>query len=405
MSLSERLMNERRKWKAETFPYDYYLPDDTPECQYCLTEKQAEILRGMLQPLAWKTRWWSDSDAEIDQDTIEAYRDDIIRRLMMACCDTEFGVIFRWTEDGVLQKSTDGGTTWEDAPEDDPRNSSPVFPPVAGDPSPDKRCIAANSVKTLIKEQVGDQLTDDMSRYTLGQVISDWVNTLLQSSNQFDAIIQIVTNQILALVIATLRPALTDDVYNQLECCVYNNMADDLSFDDSQWEAVRTCISDTIDGIAGIFLEHLIYLIGKVGLTNLARSQAATDGDCSECSTDCGGDWDAGTWHSGVFVPLGTITSRTSTTITISSVDRGDGQQSVYLSSTSSDSCCDITDIHLNSGGPLSNMATGGALIACGTDHNYTNFVTVGLTPLNNINSIFIPFDAVGEITVTFSEV
>jgi len=333
MSLSERQINDRRRWKAEGFPYDYYLPDDTPECQYCLTEKQAEILRGMLQPLAWKTRWWSDSDAEIDQDTIEAYRDDIIRRLMMACCDTEFGVIFRWIEDGVLQKSTDGGTTWEDAPEDDPRNSSPVFPPVAGDPSPDKRCIAANSVKTLIKEQVGDQLTDDMSRYTLGQVISDWVNTLLQSSNPFDAIIQIVTNQILALVIATLRPALTDDVYNELECCVYCNMADDLSFDDAQWTAVRTCITTNISGIAGVFLEHLIYLIGKVGLTNLARSQAAIDGDCSTCCPSCADLWDV---YDGTH---GTITSRDADQITI---DAGlvAGNYYVILSTMDADICC-----------------------------------------------------------------
>jgi len=333
MSLSERQINDRRRWKAEGFPYDYYLPDDTPECQYCLTEKQAEILRGMLQPLAWKTRWWSDSDATIDQDTIEAYRDDIIRRLMMACCDSEFGVIFRWTEDGILQKSTDGGTTWEDAPEDDPRNSSPLFPPVAGDPSPDKKCIAANSVKTLIKEQVGDQLTDDMSRYTLGQVISDWVNTLLQSSNPFDAIIQIVTNQILALVIATLRPALTDDVYNELECCVYCNMAEDLSFDDDQWAAVRTCITTNISGIAGVFLEHLIYLIGKVGLTNLARSQAAIDGDCSACCPSCADLWDV---YDGTH---GTITSRDADQITIDAGFIG-ASYYVIISTMSADVCC-----------------------------------------------------------------
>jgi len=306
MSLSERLMNDRRQWKAETFPYDYYLPDDTEECQYCLTEKQAEILRGMLQPLAWKTRWWSDSDATIDQDTIEAYRDDIIRRLMMSCCDSEFGTIFQWTVDGVLQKSTDGGATWQDAPEDDPRNSSPVYPPVAGDTSDEKRCIAANSVKTLVKEQIGDQLTDDMSRYTLGQLISDWVNTILQTSNPFEAIVTIVTNQILALVIATLRPALTDDVYSDFECCVYENMADDLSFDDAQWAAVRSCITDKIGGIAGIFLEHLVYLIGKVVLTNLARSQAATDGDCSacDCTDGCTVEWTFYGVHSDTIVKI-----------------------------------------------------------------------------------------------------
>ena len=380
MSLSERQINDRRRWKAEGFPYDYYLPDDTPECQYCLTEKQAEILRGMLQPLAWKTRWWSDSDAEIDQDTIEAYRDDIIRRLMMACCDTEFGVIFRWTEDGVLQKSSDGGATWEDAPEDDPRNSSPVFPPVAGDPSPDKKCIAANSVKTLIKEQVGDQLTDDMSRYTLGQVISDWVNTLLQSSNPFDAIIQIVTNQILALVIATLRPALTDDVYNELECCVYCNMADDLSFSDAQWTAVRTCITDNISGIAGVFLEHLIYLIGKVGLTNLARSQAATDGDCSECCPSCIGLFQLGIPNPNLgdtMVAVGTLVDSGDDWWTIASVDRGDGQQVIWVSAIDGNSCCNMLRETVGAVSPH----TITFFTDCGTVAQYSNNVENDLLP------------------------
>jgi len=341
--MSEQQIDLRRNWKAETFEYDIYIPDESEECQYCLTRKQAEILSAIVTPLAWKTRWWSDVGTDIDQDTIEAFRDDIIRRLMMSCCGGEFETIFRWTEDGTLQSSTDGGTTWQDDPQDDPRNSSPIFPPVPGDVTDDKKCIAATSAMTLIKEQVGDQLTDDMSRYTLGQIISDWVNTVLQTSNVFEAIVTIVTNQILALVIATLRPALTDSVYDKLKCCILSSMADDLSFDDAQWTAVRSCITSDISGIAGVFFEHLIYLIGKVGLTNLVRSQAATSGDCS-CGVGCDDlpNWDV-VIAGGI---VGTITAQSTTELDVNnSMVNTDGRYYIQIQSDDDNNCCTFTSV------------------------------------------------------------
>lgn len=290
--MTERQANDRRNWKAMLFPYDTFIPDESEECQYCLTDKQATYLRGLLEPAGWKTRWWSDEN-EIDQDKIESFRDDLIRRLMMPCCGGEFEIIFQWTEDGVLQQSSDGGATWEDAPQEDPRNSSTVYPPTPGEPSDDKKCIAAAGMALLVKEGVGDQLTDDMGRYTLGQLISDWVTTIIQSSNPFEALIQIVTNQIFALLISAVRAALTEEVYHTLQCIFYCNIEDDLSFTDEGWAQVRSDILDQIPGIAGVFLEHLVFLLGKVGLTNLARSQAATEGECSECDCNptCGAEW------------------------------------------------------------------------------------------------------------------
>jgi hypothetical protein len=145
----------------------------------------------------------------------------------------------------------------------------------------------------LIEEQVGGNLTDDMSRYTLNQLIHDWVTTLVETSNPFEALMTIAANQIFALVIAAVRAALTDPVYAQLKCIFYDNILEDLSFDSDGWEAVRSEITSVIGGVAGIFLEHLVYLLGVVGLTNLARSQAATEGDCGSCDclVDCVDTW------------------------------------------------------------------------------------------------------------------
>lgn len=204
------------------------------------------------------------------------------------CCETII-LIFRITIDGTVESSDDGGITWDPAPQYDPRNNSPQFPPIMGDDGDDKKCVAATGMADLIKEQVGDNLTDDMSRYTLSQLITDWINTMLATSNIFQALLTVITNQIFALSIAIVRPALTTDVYDDLKCIFYCNMGDDASFNASQWAQVRSDITSKITGIAGVFLEHLIFLLGVVGLSNLARSAGATTGDCSDCECSaCG---------------------------------------------------------------------------------------------------------------------
>ncbi len=344
--MTERQVNERRNWKAETFPYDYFFPDETTECQYCLTDKQAELLRGLLQPIGWNTRWWSDEDTTIDIDTIEAFRDDIIRRLMMSCCGDEAPIQFRWTIDGILQKSTDGGETWEDAPELDPRNNSPQFPPVPGEPSFDKRCIAATGMSTLIKAQVGDNLTDDMSQFTLQEVIETWVTTMINTSNPFQALIVIAATQIFALIISVLRAALTDTVYDQLTCIFYCRMEGDLSFTASGVENVTSDIGDQIGGVATLFLQQLVNLLGVVGMTNLARAGGATEGDCSDCEEclTCNQQWEIfGAGH-------GTDLVITADYVEVTGTDPGNGNYYAILKTPDASSCCAVDHVDTLSG-------------------------------------------------------
>jgi len=349
MSFSEDRINERRNWKAETFPYDYFIPDETQECQYCLTYKQAEILRGIIQPLGWLTRWWSETDATVDRDTIEAFRDDITRRLMMSCCTDD--LIFTYDDDGNLQVSDDGGVTFTPAPQDDIRiNPKVKFPPMSGDDGSEKKCIAATGATDLLKSEIGDQLTDDMSRYTLAQLITDWTTTLIGTSNPFQALVTIIANQIFALVIATLRPALTDTVYAILKCILYCRMSDSAFFSEAAWQNVRSDITAQIGGIAGVFLEHIVYLLGNGGLSNLARAGGAATGDCSdcaECPSNCDpSGWAVGLWLSDVLYigapACGAFVSSGDDYVIADSTDRGDGQQVITLSVRDRATCCTI---------------------------------------------------------------
>lgn len=204
---------------------------------------------------------------------------------MSCCCDET--TLYQYDSDGNLEQSTDGGVTWEEAPLKDIRTyPETTFPPMAGEDGDDKKCIAATGARNLLKEQIGDQLTDDMSRYTLTQLINDWTNTLIGSSNPFLALMTVIANQIFSLVIAVIRPALTDGVYDTFQCILYCRMADNASFSGLDWENVRSDILAQISGVAGVFLEHLVYLLGNGGLTNLVRAGGAAEGDCSDCDCD-----------------------------------------------------------------------------------------------------------------------
>lgn len=258
--MTERTVNDRRSWKAQTFDYDYFTLDPGRSCTVCLTDKQREILLGLTEPLAWSTRWWSSIGTEIDKDTIDLFRDDIRRRIIMSCCGDDEPIQFRYNSDGELERSSDGGDTFFPAPTYDPRNNSVQYPqPAVVD---NGKCIAADSAVKLIKSQVGDQLTDDMTRYTLQQLINDWVTIYLQSSSWFEALINILANQIFALVISVLRPAITNDVYDTLRCIIYDNISADYDFDDTTWSTLRAQILSGITGIAGVFFRAPFFLTG-----------------------------------------------------------------------------------------------------------------------------------------------
>jgi hypothetical protein len=268
------------------------IPEDINAEPFCLCLQipneptWKRVVAGLLDEL---NQWynWQRDEARSGKECAQVWRNlysKIDWSIMSCCCDGTNPTLYQWSSTFILQISTDGGETWTDAPQLDPRNNSPTFPPTTGEPSDGKRCIAATGMTMLIKEQVGDNLTDDMSRYTLAELITDWANTLINSGgNIFSGLVTVIANQIFALVIATLRPTLTEEVYALLTCAFNCNMSDDLSFTDGQWEQVRADILSSISGIAGVFLEHLVFMLGRVGLTNLARSQAAIAGDCAEC--------------------------------------------------------------------------------------------------------------------------
>lgn len=322
-------------WKAFQVNYDYVFEQSDRLCSVCLTQQEITAMLSMTEYLYWPTRWVKAAD-DVERTVVEHFAQTLERHLLMPCCDDNIPIQFRYTPEGTLQKSYNAGGTWVDCPENDPRVYSPTFPPMPGADDNDKKCIAATGMAALIKEQVGDQLTDDMSRYTLSQLIKDWVATMIQSSNPFQALVTVAVNQIFALVIALLIPALTETVYDTLKCIFYCRMAADASFTQARLENVTSDIGDQIGGIATLFLQQLVNLLGPTGLTNLARAGGAATGDCSACG-DCLGCSERWTVFGGAH---GTIINQTDEYVDVLASDGGNGNFYVILKTANADTCC-----------------------------------------------------------------
>lgn len=339
--MTEKRMSKRSNWKAQTFNYDYYIPDESEECSYCLTLRQAEILMGIIEPLGWDTRWWSDATGIIDHDTIVDFRDDITRRLMMSCCDT-FPLQFRFDpETGAYQVSKDGGATWEDAPQYDPRQTSTVFPPPSSVGIDTTKCQNADSLVEYIKQEMITAINEDMAISAILGVVGTAILSLASGGTLlfFSGLLDAVVSGIFAFGVIAWQAAFTTTVYNDLRCEIYCDMDTDDSIDDAGITKLLAFITSHYTGIVQPTLYGYINAMGRVGATNAIRSNRGDpDADCAGCCPICE---DLFTWPTSVFGANSTIAiDHTLHTITADAIESNPGEWYWAFQSTT---CCTCT--------------------------------------------------------------
>ena len=78
---------QKSKFKAVLHGYDYIFDPAASQDEklYCLTDPQVKTLLVAIDPLAWPTRWYSLTNQAILKDVLEAFADDIRKRLLMPC--------------------------------------------------------------------------------------------------------------------------------------------------------------------------------------------------------------------------------------------------------------------------------------------------------------------------------
>jgi len=186
----------------------------------------------------------------------------------------------------TVQYTPDGGTTWQDAPQFDPRHSAGYQKPpnMAGDP----KCQAAANMTAFIKSVV-----DQVVAVVDGAAGATALITLLVGAfvelGPFGILVDLVVGLAAILFEAgasALSAAFTSEVYDQLSCIFYCNIGDDGLVSADQLSSIQTQIDGDIGGLVGDVLDAMLFLMGEVGLSN-AGSQGTAAYDCSGC--DCSG--------------------------------------------------------------------------------------------------------------------
>lgn len=353
---------------------------DCPTVQVCINSFWVSHLDGLLERLIYRDAWLGTED-EIDRAIGE------INKLLAAFkeCNMSCGCgesLSRLTADGVYQESDDGGVTWHDAPEHDPRNMPPQLPPLPGENGTDKKCAAANSIVGYVKMQYDQQLAARQSDATIADFEAILAGLLLLLGLVTGGLM-FVLGAAIAVIVANVtaeafEAAFTEDVWKHMVCALFCNMSDDGSISAAQINAAREKFNQTESGIAYTWTMGMFNAMGTGGMNNAAKLGMTAGVDCSDC--DCTDPCDnLHEWHvsslggdRGFGVDLSYGDNYVEVT---SEFYSGDGAHYITLSTDDPNICCTLSSIEVISGPEAFFFRT---RIPCGEDSAVDTFEPVG---------------------------
>lgn len=185
-----------------------------------------------------------------------------------------------------IQYTPDGGSTWVDAPGNDPRHA-PQFlkPPVAGS---NKQCDAAANMVKWLKDFI-DQVTAIMEAGALVTAVInklfDVIATLYPPSDLLVLIAE-VAGTIFDFGSVALEAAFTSDQYDLLQCIFFCRADADGRISAAALARVESDITAQLNTTAALVTNAILFVQCEIGLSN-AGSIGSETGDCD----DCGCNW------------------------------------------------------------------------------------------------------------------
>lgn len=187
----------------------------------------------------------------------------------------------RWDETAEeFQISYDGGETWVDSPESDPRSN-----PALINPATDARCDAAQGFSNMIRLFV-DSTYDAFNIVGITSAAISIGLIWLPGINLFFKIAQIVADGIVAVGAVTLAATFDEPTYDEIREIAYCHIDETGHFTEDDWNAIGEQLQTDIGGSAfNITLAAMYNLYGWVGFQNGSLDMAETascDGDACD---------------------------------------------------------------------------------------------------------------------------
>jgi len=328
------------RWKGSQLSYFLHViqPSEVREDLYCLTLVQTEALIAVIEHWRYLTRWLDDApDDPLSQSAIFQFVDDTQRRLMMPCGSDNIIIIAQFTPSGVYQESTDGGATYHDAPDHDPRNGVILPPPFLPPDTVEAECTYADSIVNMLINEWINATGDGEDLATVITGILGFLGGLLGAVGAVVAVIVLViAASVVEGTVAAWKAAFTGEVWDRLRCNLHDNQQPDGSFTAADVDAIYERLGEEETGLVLISLQQMVAAAGWQGLTIAAR--AGRGSPTAECCTEegCATDW---------VTLYGTETDRSPTTIDVTAVFNGaDSKYHAQIQSPGADenTCCTI---------------------------------------------------------------
>lgn len=272
--------------------YDRVMALSEDECCFSLTKREVAMILSMTDYFSWKTRWYSDLDTPVDQQTITTLREGLEYKLMSGCCPDD-DKLTRYDDDGDFQVSDDGGVTWEDAPNEDPRNKAPQSPPLPGTASPEKRCAAADNIRdifTQYRDNLNDLLTASPTLVAIVAGILAAIAVVTGVSGVavgLSVLIMGLAAGLLSLSEGEILEQIDDTVLEQFKCLVFCRMDEDGRLTYAAWKGLLSDIATTYSDFPELFFYQTVNAMGYIGVNNAGTVGVATAEDCTDCDCVC----------------------------------------------------------------------------------------------------------------------
>lgn len=206
----------------------------------------------------------------------------------MPCCDDN-PVLTRYSPDGVFQTSPDGGATWVDNPEADPRNTYVQAPPLPGADSDAKKCAAADNVRdifTQYRDNLVDLLTAGTPLVALIAGILAFIAVITGVSGAaigISVLLMGLAAELLTLTPAAVEAAIDATALEEFKCLVYCRMGDNGQLTYAAWQSLLQDINGAFSGFAHTFFFQTVNAMGYIGISNAGTIGASTAADCGDC--------------------------------------------------------------------------------------------------------------------------
>lgn len=243
-------------------------------------ENDCEIQKSLDGGETWETAWFLDNCAP----PTYTYRYNL---------DT-----------GILERSPDMGTTWEDDTQHDGRFISPfaTLPDIG-----DTRCKAAQNVVTFLTECIEEfdsAIETGASAIVLMGIITAIIAAILSAGTSVPISIALI-GAILYLTSEQFDNLFDTEFWDDMLCFIYCNTQDNGTFSYANWTTLSDEVETEFPTQAGTIIKLLFWLMGTSGLNNAGASGAADGLGCAEC--DCGEGWTYVWTNSSTPIEFGTV--------------------------------------------------------------------------------------------------